>query len=111
VASLQLTRKVGDWDDDAPVVESSAWNPYSYEVGHYSQTGYLDLHLTDRTGINNISLQCDDLWAWAYNLGTNLDNPTLASHSGTIKDFYGTMKLNIPYGHKPGTCVTYRLLR
>ena len=102
VASLQLTRKVGDWDDDAPVVESSAWNPYSYEVGHYSQTGYLELHLTDRTGINNISLQCDDLWAWAYNLGTNLDNPTLASHSGTIKDFYGTMKLNIPYGHKPG---------
>ena len=106
IASLQLTRVVGDWDDDAPVIEENYWNPASYDVSTYAQTGYLNLHITDRTGINNISLQCDDLWAWAYNLGTNLNNSSLAAYSGTTKDFTGILKLEIPYGHKPGifTC-------
>ncbi len=103
IASLQLTRGVGDWDDEAPVIVDSAWDPAIYDVSTYAQTGYLQLHITDRTGINNISLQCDDLWAWAYNLGTNLNNPSLATVSGTAKDFMGSLKLEIPYGHKPGS--------
>jgi hypothetical protein len=103
IASLQLTRAVGDWDDDAPVLQENFWSPPTYDVSTYAQTGYLNLHITDRTGLNNISLQCDDLWAWAYNLGTNLNNPSLASYSGTAKDFTGVLKLEIPYGHKPGS--------
>ena len=102
VASLQLSRVTGDWDDDAPVVVDSHWDPASYDVSTYGQTGYLQLHLTDRTGISNISLNCDDLWAWAYNLDTNINNPSLAAYSGNIRDFYGSLKLDIPYGHKPG---------
>ena len=102
IASLQITRSSGDFDDDAPTVIESFWNPASYDVSTYAQTGYLNLHITDRTGITNISLQCDDLWAWAYNLDKNINNSTLASYSGTIKDFTGVMKLEIPFGHKAG---------
>ncbi len=102
IASLQLTRSVGDWDDEPPMVIDATWNPASYDVSAYAQTGLLNLHITDRTGITNISLQCDDLWAWAYNLDVNINNPSLASYSGTIKDFHGVLKLEIPQGHKPG---------
>ena len=102
IASLQIVRKVGDWDDDAPVFDAH-WDPSTYDVSHYSQTAYLQMHITDKTGIMNISLNCDDLWAWAYNLNVNINNPSLASHDGTIKDFTGALMLNIPYGHHPGS--------
>ena len=103
IASLQLTRGVGNWDDEPPVIVDSFWDPATYDVSNYAKTGNLQLHITDRTGINNVSLQCDDLWAWAYNLGTDLNNSSFATVSGSAKDFSGSLKLEIPYGHKPGS--------
>ena len=102
IASLQLTRGAGVWDDDAPKILDSFWDPASYDVSQSAQTGLLNLHATDRTGISSISLYCDDLTAHASGLDSNLNNPALAANSGSNKDFVATLKLEIPYGHKPG---------
>jgi len=102
IASLQLTRSAGVWDDDAPKVLDSYWDPASYDVSQTDMTGLLHLHATDRTGIASIQLQCDDLGASAYGLDSNLNNPALAANSGSNKDFVATLELEIPYGHKPG---------
>lgn len=107
IASLQLTRSAGTWDDNAPKLLDSFWDPAFYDVSQSDQTGYLNIHASDQTGLASIQLQCDDLYASAYGLDTNLNNPALAAHSGSLKDFSASIKLEIPYGHKPGIYACY----
>lgn len=102
IASLQLTRAAGTWDDEAPKTLDSYWDPASYDVSQSAQTGLLKLHATDRTGISSIRLYCDDLSAYAYGIDSNSNHPAFEAQSGSNKDFVATLKLEIPYGHKPG---------
>ncbi|MFM2024790.1 MAG: hypothetical protein RLZZ56_803 [Actinomycetota bacterium] len=115
VNPLYITRQLieGGWDDDAPTLVASNWDRESYEVGSTFDTGVVNLHLTDQTGISWFNVFCygqtgmQPVSMRVVSAGSDwvvvgANNAKVLSFEGTNKDLSISLQTDLAFGTVAG---------
>ncbi|MEO0312862.1 MAG: hypothetical protein RL140_92 [Actinomycetota bacterium] len=112
-APLTIVRTGSGWDDEPPALVDFSWDKALYEVGAAADLAIGTLHMTDRTGITNIIVECygptgqrpistylnKENGTW---VATGMNNPRVNSVSGTDLNVTIEFQSDVTFGLIPG---------
>ena len=117
---LTIVRTGSGWDDEPPALVDFSWDKPLYEVGAAADLAVGTLHMTDRTGIANLIIECygttgqrpistylnkdGDSW-----IASGINNPKVNSVSGTDRNLTIEFQSDVTFGLIPGVqnCYVY----
>lgn len=117
---LKVVRTGSGWDDEPPALVDFSWDKPLYEVGAAADLAIGTLHMTDRTGISSLLIECygptgqrpistylnksNSDW-----VASGINNPKVNSVSGTDRNITIEFQSDVTFGLIPGiqTCYVY----